>query len=98
MEFAINELAILVGMVTPFITAVTTKVNEKDWFKGLVSMTLALAGGAAIAATESGGVELASTLENGVTVWAFHLMSYFGISKDAVADVAAKTRSFGLGR
>lgn len=89
------SLLIFLGALTPFVTAVLTKLRDPDWFKGLVSMTLAVGSGVlASLESTSGEIVLQETLHNAFGVWLVHLMTYFGISKEAVARLSRATVRF----
>lgn len=88
------SLLVLAGAVTPFITAILTKLRDPDWFKGLVSMTLAVIVGVIGSLQLEGDIMLDETLRNAFGVWLVHLMTYFGISKDAVARLSKATVGF----
>jgi hypothetical protein len=89
------SLLIFLGALTPFVTAIITKLRDPDWFKGLVSMTVAVGVGVVASLDSSGGDIVArEVLSNAFGVWLVHLMSYFGISKDAVARLAKATVKF----
>ena len=87
--YATNYL-VLLGLVTPFLTAVLTKLRDPDWFKGLVSLAGAAAVGLFVEMQQVGldAVELRGVIESAVAAFGVHLMSYFGVTKDMVANFA----------
>jgi hypothetical protein len=86
---------VFLGALTPFITAILTKLRDPDWFKGLVSMTLAVGAGVLASLQASDGeIVLQEVLHNGFGVWLVHLMTYFGVSKDAVDSLSRATVKF----
>ena len=97
MELELQEsvgIVVLLGALTPFLTAILTRLRDPDWFKGLVSLTSAVVIGAVASAVESDGLALEETLQNAGAVWIVHLMSYFGLTKDMVERLAKATVGF----
>lgn len=90
MELELTNLMVIAGLVTPFLTAVLTKLRDPDWFKGIVSMTGAAIAAFLIEAQQVGldAVQLQSTAETAVSIWAVHLVTYFGVTKDMVNKLA----------
>ena len=85
-----TTVLLILGTVTPFVTAVLTKLRDPDWWKGLVSLTSAAAIGlfAEIQNVGLDAVEAADVVRNGLLVWGVHLMAYFGVTKDMVSKFA----------
>jgi hypothetical protein len=103
MDFEPIELSLkavmLLGAITPFITAVAARLRTPDWFKGLISITLAAAVGivsAILDAPEGSTIEWQTAIENGGGVWAVHLMTYFGITSDMVKKLHDTTKTVGI--
>ncbi len=90
---AISALVFL-GAVTPFATAILTKLKDPDWFKGLVSLTLAVLVGVGASLEIGGDIVFNEVAQNAFGVWLIHLMTYFGVSKDAVTRTAQATAKF----
>lgn len=97
MELADTSVSfiVLLGALTPFLTAIVTKLQDPDWFKGLVSLTASVALGLVGSLESSGEIVLSDVITNGLSVWGLHLMTYFGISKEAVSKVAKVSQRFG---
>lgn len=85
MVLDLNTIA-LIGVITPFITAVVTRVHTPDWKKGVISITLAsivgLIGGMIDASGT--GFDWRMALNDGIAVWGTHLLTYFGITATMV--------------
>ncbi len=99
MDFDINtsmSLLVFLGALTPFVTAFLTRLRDPEWFKGVVSITTAAAVGA-FAAIQGVGLDAVAAgdiVQHSLAVWAVHLMTYFGVSKEMVAKAAKATVSF----
>lgn len=93
MELDLNTTTAVImalGVLTPFVTAVLTKLRDPNWWKGVVSLTTAIAIGA-FAEIQGAGLDAAQVSDivaNSLVVWGFHLMTFFGLTEDMVAKVA----------
>lgn len=99
MEFNIDtsmNFLVFLGALTPFLTAVLTRLRDPEWFKGVVSLTVAAVAGAFAAIQDSGldAVSVQEIVQHGFAVWLVHLMTYFGLTKDAVTKLAKSTAGF----
>ena len=101
MDWSINiePWVVIVGALTPFLTAVAAKLNTPDWWKGLLSITWA-----AIAGIVGGFVDAPSGFDwslawaDGAGVWSTHLLTWLGISAAAVDKLHVATAQIGLGK
>lgn len=97
----IESLSLLFGALTPFITAVSVKAETPDWFRGIVSMTLAVLAGAIVSyinAPVDETIDLGQTLHNAAATWTTHLLTWLGISSTAVRKLNERTADLGFGR
>jgi len=89
MTLDINTIA-LIGLITPFLTAILTRVHTPDWKKGILSITQASIIGMAAAAFSAGpGFNWTVALNDGIAVWGTHLLSYFGVTATMVGRLNA---------
>lgn len=95
-EFTLNAL-LLVGAISPFITAIAAKVNTPNWWKGVISITTSALTGVFQGFWAAGAdFDVDSAVGTAVAVWATHLLTYFGISEDAVQRLHRATSNIGL--
>lgn len=84
MTLDLNMIA-LIGIITPFITAICSKVRTSDWQKGIISITQAsIVGILGAAFTSKSGFDWTVALNDGIAVWGTHLLTYFGITSTMV--------------
>lgn len=99
MDWSINiePWVVLVGVLTPFLTAVAAKLNTPDWWKGLLSITWA-----AIAGVIGGFVDSPSGFDwdvawaDAAAVWSTHLLTWLGLTRDAARKVHEATADLGF--
>jgi hypothetical protein len=99
MDLSINlqDWVVLLGTVTPFLTAIAAKLNTPDWWKGLLSITWAVAAGVVNQWFDSsGGFDLGMVADNAFSIWLVHLLSWLGVSRDAARKVHEATSNLGV--
>lgn len=100
MDLSINlqDWVILIGAVTPFLTAIAAKLNTPDWWKGLLSITWAVVAGVVNQWFSSkGGFDWTTALSDGASIWLVHLMTWLGVSRDAARKLHEATAHSGIG-
>lgn len=85
---------VLLGALTPMLTAILTRLRDPDWFKGLVSMTAVVGVGVLSSFENSGEFTLSEVLQSGAAAWGVHLATYFGVTKDMVTNLSKATVKF----
>lgn len=98
-DFQLKAIMLL-GVLTPFATAIIAKMRTPDWWKGLISITLSAGVGIVSAlfdAPDGSTIEWSTAVANGFGVYLLHLASYFGITSDMVHRLNRVTSAFGIG-
>jgi len=96
-EFDLNtsmSVLVLLGAITPFVTAVLTKMRDPEWKKGLVSMILVAATGIWAEAQSGDVFSTVEAVQAGAVAWLIHLGTYFGITSEMVARLHKATAGF----
>ena len=96
MEVNLEQWIVIVGTLTPFLTAVAAKKGTPDWFKGVLSIAAALAAGFINQYFAAGSFDFTTAFADASAVWGTHLLTWLGISSAAVAVVHEKTKEVGI--
>ena len=88
----------IVGALTPFLTAIAAKLNTPDWWKGLLSFSWAAIAGviSGFVDNPSDAFEWGEAVSDGAGVWATHLLTWLGLTSEAVRRLHESTSSIGL--
>jgi len=96
MEVHLEQWIVIVGAISPFLTAVAARGGTPNWFKGLISIAVATAAGLINQSFAAGSFDLTTALTDASAVWGTHLLTWLGISSAAVAVVHEKTKTAGI--
>ncbi len=96
MEIQLEQWIVIVGVLSPFVTALAAKSGTPDWFKGVLSICTAVVAGVVNQLLTDGSFDLTNALTDASAVWSTHLLTWLGISSAAVAAVHEKTKDAGV--
>lgn len=87
---------LLVGAGMPFVTALLTKARSPDFFKGVVSLMLALVVAVGNTILADGGSGWQTIGNDAIVVWSAHLITWLGVTGTAVKKLNDATSEFGV--
>lgn len=97
MEVDLTAWVVVVGALTPFLTAIAAKLDSPDWWKGVLSLSWAVIAGVVSGFVDAPSTfELSTALADGAAVWGTHLLTWLGISSFAVAKLNESTATLGI--
>lgn len=99
MELELGIITLILGLIQPFFTAVTSKVDSGDFVKGLISVSFAAVVAVAQPVLGDGSLptDLGAFFGDMLSVWLTGLISWLGLTSDWTRKVNEATGEWGLG-
>jgi len=92
----INDVTVIIGLFTPFLTAIVIRAKDHDWIKGAVSILAAVVAGIVISAGHDAGFDLNDTINQATGIVSIHIVSWLMVTGALVKRVSDRTAGFGL--